>query len=79
MADRGASHGGASEGALSLKATVDIEVSEHLIARVTPTAMRSTYSIQVGILVEGLFVCASEPFEATFGVDFDVAIEALGA
>jgi len=63
----------------SLAAAIDIEVAEGLVARVRPTATRSTYEIQVRVLAGGCVRDESEPFVASFGSEFDRAFAALGA
>lgn len=56
---------------------VDIEVMDGVVARLRPTAQASTYEIRVGGLRHGVFMSEIEPFEATFGREFDAAVAAL--
>ena len=59
------------------ESSIDIELTESLVARVRPTDGPSTYEIRVAILVNGYLIEQGEAFEATFCRDFDNAVTAL--
>ncbi|MBK4348603.1 hypothetical protein [Lacisediminihabitans changchengi] len=56
---------------------VDIEVGYQLVARVCPTGTDSRYEIRLGQVLDGELHESGEPFEASFGPDFDEALRAL--
>jgi len=58
---------------------IDIEVTERLVARIRPLGERSEYEIHVGTFVDGEVVLSGEPFSASFGPEFDLAVHVLRA
>jgi len=64
-------------GAQTHQAFIDIEVGYQLVARVRPTGSESRYEIRLAQLLDGELHESGEPFEASFGPDFDEAVRAL--
>jgi hypothetical protein len=56
---------------------VDIEVGFQLVARVRPIGPDSRYEIRLAEVRDGTLRESGEPFEASFGPDFDEAVRAL--